>query len=179
MEEIWKDIKNYEGLYQISNLGNIKALPKIRGRALVKEKILKPKIGQRGYKQIVLSKNNVKKGACIHRLVAIAFIPNTENKPFINHKDGNKINNCVSNLEWCTCRENTMHALNMGLRKYIVAPKGADVKNAKLTKDDVNFIRNNFKRRDKEYGINALAKRFNVERHTITKVINRKTYKGE
>lgn len=179
MKEIWKDIKDYEGLYQISNLGRIKSLPKIKGRALTSEKILSPVIGNRGYKMIFLYKNGNKKRYSLHRLIAIAFIENKNNKPYINHKDGNKLNNSIENLEWCTCRENTMHALNIGLRKYIIAPKGENVKNATLKQEEADYIRRVCIPRDKEFGINVLAKRFGVDRHTISNVLNNKTYKTE
>lgn len=100
MEEVWKDIKGYEGLYQVSNFGKIKS----------KRKILKQFINHKGYFIIQLSKRNISKTYIVHRLIAEAFIPNTENKPQVNHKDGNKQNNCIDNLEWCTNNENKAHA---------------------------------------------------------------------
>ena len=120
MEEMWKDIENYEGLYQVSNLGRVKSLKRdiINNRygvAHIKEKILKPRNDGKGYVRIVLYKNNQKKQFKIHRLVAQTFILNVQNKPFVNHIDGNKQNNKVTNLEWCTCKENNLHAFNTGL----------------------------------------------------------------
>lgn len=93
MEEIWKDIEGYEGLYQVSNMGRVKSLKN--------DIILKPYI-LRGYEKVLLYKNKKRKHFQIHRLVAMAFIPNPDNKPQVNHKDENKTNNCVDNLEWCT-----------------------------------------------------------------------------
>lgn len=116
MEEIWKDIKDYEGIYQISNLGIIKSLEKKRnnkyGSYIQKEKILKDAINNKGYKYIRLTCRKKKK-FYIHRLVAEAFIPNLENKPYINHIDCNPLNNRADNLEWCTPQENTNHMINL------------------------------------------------------------------
>lgn len=117
--EIWKDVPNYEGLYQVSNLGNVKSMPRMiitKNRfgeitKKVKSKKNKPHLNKKtGYYQIILSKNKKTKMFLLHRLVAITFIPNPNKLPQINHKDGNKQNNCVDNLEWCTCSENIKHA---------------------------------------------------------------------
>ena len=98
MEE-WRDIKGYEGLYQISNKGNIKSL---NYKRTGKEKIREGTIDNTGYKIISLCKNGKVKKYLIHRLVAEAFLPNPDNLPQVNHKDENKLNNNVENLEWCT-----------------------------------------------------------------------------
>lgn len=100
MNEIWKDIEGYEGLYQISNLGKIKSL--------TKNCILKPS-NCRKYKGVNLYKNGITKTKSIHRLVAIAFIPNPNNYPCVNHIDCNKENNNADNLEWCTYKQNNNH----------------------------------------------------------------------
>lgn len=102
MDEIWKDIKGYEELYQVSNMGRVKSLK--RGA------ILKPSHNGCGYLKFVLSKNNNQKTFYIHRLVAEAFIPNLGNKPQVNHIDGNKENNIVSNLEWSIAKDNILHS---------------------------------------------------------------------
>lgn len=105
MQEIWKDIRGFEGLYQISNLGNVKSVTRIISRSTtdlpIQERILKPCV-RHGYKHIILSKNGKFTTGHIHRLVAEAFIPNPNNLPCVNHKDENPSNNCVNNLEWCT-----------------------------------------------------------------------------
>ena len=95
MEEIWKDKKGYEGHYQVSNWGRVKSIK------FGKEKILKLIKDKDGYLQVTLCKNNIKKVYKVHRLVAEAFIDNTDNLPQVNHKDENKLNNNVDNLEWC------------------------------------------------------------------------------
>lgn len=114
-DEVWLPVKGYEGLYEISNYGRVKSLPKIRGRALSEEKLLKTRITN-GYVMVGLRKNGKLFNASVHRLIAQAFIPNPECKPQINHIDGNKQNNSVNNLEWCTASENTIHAYAKGLK---------------------------------------------------------------
>lgn len=109
--EIWKDIEGYEGLYQISNMGRIKSLGNGSSNNS-KEKILKSSKDRGGYLRVDLYKNGKGKALTIHRLVAIAFLPNPDNLPEINHKDENPQNNCVSNLEWC----NRSYNINYGTR---------------------------------------------------------------
>lgn len=99
MEEIWKDKKDYEGHYQVSNLGRIKSIK------FGKERILKQHI-KRGYYYVGLSKNGIVKRYLVHRLVAQAFIDNPNNYKEVNHKDENKLNNSVDNLEWCNAKYN-------------------------------------------------------------------------
>ena len=100
MDEIWHDIDGYEGLYQISNKGRVKSLK------YGKERILRPGIDGYGYMFVCLCNDNVMKYFKLHRLVAQAFIPNIDNLSEINHKDENKLNNCVENLEWMTHIDN-------------------------------------------------------------------------
>ena len=121
MQEIWKDIKNYEGLYQVSNLGNVRSLNRIRKNGkkenqfyLQKGKILKPAVQSIGYKFVVLCKNGESKGYRVHRLVAETFIENPNNYNCINHKDENRLNNCVDNLEWCTIAYNNTYGTKQG-----------------------------------------------------------------
>ena len=105
MEE-WRDIKGYEGYYQISNIGRIKSLM-YRGLKRKTPKIIKWRVASNGYAQVILSVNNTQRRYSVHRLVALHFIPNLDNKPCINHKDENPLNNNVENLEWCTYSYNT------------------------------------------------------------------------
>ena len=107
MQEIWKDIEGYEGLYQVSNKGRVKSLSRLVVRVgkpnyITKEKILKcSELKGTGYPAVSLGSNNNFKSMLVHRLVAQAFIPNPDNLPEINHIDNNKNNNHVNNLEWC------------------------------------------------------------------------------
>lgn len=118
MEEVWKDIKGFERLYQISNLGRVKSLPKWMGSYYSKERILKNKLDRYGYHKVTLCNGEqIRKYTTVHRLVAEAFIPNSNNLSTVNHKDGNKLNNTVSNLEWASNKENIDHAWKNGLKE--------------------------------------------------------------
>lgn len=105
--ELWKDIEGYEGLYQVSDLGRVKR----------SDKVLHLNTNTYGYKHITLCKNNTPRTVLVHKLVAIAFIDNPLGLPQINHKDGDKNNNVVSNLEWVTQATNNRHAVRTNLRK--------------------------------------------------------------
>lgn len=119
-QEIWKDIKGYEGKYQVSNFGNVRSLMYHNTKGIKRISLLKPATDGSGYFRCALSKNNILTTFKVHRLVAQAFIPNPNNYPQINHIDGNKKNNRVENLEWCTNSMNQIHAysnnLNQGAR---------------------------------------------------------------
>ena len=106
MKEIWKDKKDYEGLYMVSNWGRVKSIK------FGKERILKPVTNSSGYLLVNLCKDGKVKAFTVHRLVAEAFLPNPHNYPCVNHKDENKQNNNVDNLEWCTHEYN----INYGTR---------------------------------------------------------------
>ena len=118
MKEIWKDIPGYEGLYQVSNLGRVKSLERYKdnnsGLVKMPEKIMQGGI-RNGYVLVYLTKDGKRKTFSAHRLVAQAFIPNPEQKPTINHINGNKQDNRVENLEWNTDKENINHAVKTGL----------------------------------------------------------------
>ena len=141
MEEIWKDVVGYEGLYQVSNMGEVKSLErtiiKSNGREqYIPERILIPGLSIWGYLSVSLYKKESKKTTKIHRLVAAAFLMVSVSRLHVNHIDGNKLNNKVDNLEWCTPKENTAHAFKHKLRK---APRGEI--NGKLTEKEVIEIR--------------------------------------
>ena len=126
--EIWKDIKGYEGYYQVSNYGNVKSLDRTvfyKNRRVVKYKgkLLKTICNKYGYLYLRISKNNFIKHKYVSRLVAEAFIKKPFNKNTVNHIDGNKTNNHASNLEWCTQKENIQHAWNVGLCESVRTSK--------------------------------------------------------
>ena len=123
MIEIWKDISNYKGYYQASNIGRIKSLDRyVRGRyntmRLIKGKVLKPGITNKGYFAVNIYRIGNHRMLSVHRLVAVTFINNPENKATVNHKNGNKLDNRVENLEFMTQKENVNHAYNKGLHNY-------------------------------------------------------------
>ena len=111
--EVWKDVVGYENLYQVSNLGNVKRVGSFRG---VNKKYintyLTPKDNGKGYLRIKLSKDGKGKMFMLHRLISIAFIDNPNNYNVVNHKDSNKLNNNIDNLEWCTQSYNVIHSVN-------------------------------------------------------------------
>ena len=127
MIEIWKDIRGYEGLYQVSSLGRVKSLAK---EILIKngytrhqeERFLALHPNTHGYLTVGIYKNAKRKHRTIHRLVAEAFLPNRDKSLEVNHKDGDKINNRVDNLEWCSGYKNLAHAYEHKLSKYNHTP---------------------------------------------------------
>lgn len=119
MEEIWKDIKGYEGLYQVSNFGRIKSIK----RKNTKGGIRKLNVDKYGYNYIILYNYDIIKTLKVHRLVAKAFIPNPNNLPQINHKDKNRKNNRVDNLEWCDVTYNIQYSHAKPIIQYDINNK--------------------------------------------------------
>lgn len=175
MQEIWKDINGYEGLYQISNLGNVRSMDRIvtysNGKKVkTKGKLLKPTIKKNGYCYVSLSKNGEKPKYDVHRLVAKAFLDNPCGYPVVNHIDGCKTNNMVSNLEWTTYEENIKHAFKNGLNK---GTRGSINGQAILTESDVIQI----KKLLKTMTGREIAKQFNVSESTISLIKNKTLWK--
>lgn len=162
--EIWKDDIDYPEFFKISNKGRVysKRTNKILVQGTTKSgyKIISSKIGGRSGKCICVK---------IHRMLAKAFIPNPENKSSVNHIDGNKQNNNVSNLEWATSSENVRHAYDTGLIK---TKKYLENKNFKLTEQQIEFINTHYKPRHKLYGQRALGRKFNVSHVVIGRIVN-------
>lgn len=119
--EIWRQIPGYEGLYVASNKGRIKSCERYNSRnTLLCERLLKPKINRGGYLTTALTKNEIRKEYMVHRLVAMAFIPNPDKLPQINHKDENRKNNYLENLEWCTSKYNINYGNSISKRSNAV-----------------------------------------------------------
>jgi len=142
----WVDVKGYEGIYVINISGKVKSLTRYVGnrfknsKSLVKEKFLNISVNG-GYPRVALHKKGVTVWRRLHRLLAISFIPNPENKPQVNHKDGNKLNYKLSNLEWCTSKENVIHA---HVNKLTNVPKGEQHYKCTLSDDVVKKIRREY-----------------------------------
>ncbi len=166
MEEIWENIEGFEGIYQVSNLGKVKSLK------FGKEKYLSITKSSIGYLNTKLQLNKKNKSFLVHRLVAETFIKNEFNKPCVNHINGIKTDNRIENLEWCTHKENTEHSLKNDLIKT-----GCNRKQSKLSLKDKEYIRKNYKEKDKKNGGYKLAEMFGVSRNCISNVVKNKTYR--
>lgn len=155
--------------YEISNYGDLRSIkyktPKLLHKIYSKD----------GYIQYSLLKNKKQLRTGAHRLVAIAFIPNPENKETVNHIDGDKHNNYYKNLEWVSRSEQMTHAYKLGLKKRM---QGVLNYNHILTEEQVREIRKIYKAHDKKYGMIPLAKRYGVSEPTINRVVHNRSYKN-
>lgn len=161
--EIWKDIPRCEGMYKVSNLGMVRSEQRktIRkdGKALsTRERLLKLAMDKKGYMRVMVARNTKK----VHRLVAEAFIPNPNKLPEVNHIDGDKKNNCVSNLEWMSHKENVEHAISIGKYKRV----------RKLSNTDIAQLKAEYVKGSKEHGTNALAKKYGLSAAYIWRIID-------
>lgn len=178
MEEQWVHIKGYETIYMISNLGRIKSLDKkvnskFDSKRTIKGKYLNFTSLRKGYKYVELYNDKLeRKKFSIHRLIALHFIPNPNNYPMINHKDGNTLNNSIDNLEWCTASQNTRHAFDTGL---LVIRKGESCTQSKLTEQQVKDIHVL-----KHYGMKSktISKIYGVSFSTICDIFQGRTWKS-
>lgn len=180
MNEEWRPASGYEGIYEVSNLGNVRSVSRTitdyRGfKRSKKGKIIHQGISISGYNIACLCNGKLtkEKQALVHRLVAQAFIPNPENKPQVNHIDGNKLNNHVENLEWATGSENQKHAVEHGLRVGLQGDKHPD---AALTSEQVSEIRK--KITNNEATLNELVNQYNLSYSTIYKAATGLKYKN-
>lgn len=172
-EEEWKDIEGYEGRYQVSNCGRIRSfLTKgVRNKVEMYDEsshIIKPILDTFGYHVVNLRKNNGMKGIKIHRLVAKAFIPNPNNLPQVNHKDGNKQNNNLDNLEWVTAKENIAHSFSTGLHM-----EGSDYPITIIHKEKLHEV---VGLRKLGLSFREIGEQFGVEKSTAANICRNKTY---
>ncbi len=172
MEEIWQDISGFEGLYSISTRGRVRSNSREMWNGIntwiSEEKILKNYLNDRGYYEVSLLKNGVRKLCSIHRLVATAFIPNPLNKREVNHLL-EKTNNFVENLCWATPKENMRHAFYTKRISHVGIKNGG----CKLSEKQVIEIR---KKYSKESNYTNIGKKYNVSYWTISQIINRQTW---
>ena len=140
-------------------------------------KELSQQLSNSGYKQVTLrDASGAGHSRFIHRLLAVAFIPNPEHKPCVNHKDGNRLNNDLDNLEWCTHKENSRHAFNTGL----ATPHGCNGESHgrhKLTDENVAYIMRTYVKGSREFGSSALARQLGVSTTTVYKVVHGKAWR--
>ena len=177
MDEIWKNINEFDDKYLISNLGRVKSLERLRirnkmGVVKVQEKILNPHIDKVGYPRVTLYNDTFKKRFCVHKLVAMCFIDNPNNYSIINHIDGIKTNNIFSNLEWCTQKHNIIHSFE---NKLNVASRGEEKGNAKLKEKDVLEIR--ILLNDNKYTQKQIGEKYGVTRGAIKGIKFNKNWK--
>lgn len=171
----WMIISDYEGYYQISATGAIRSLDRTvkRGRGglvVIKAKDMIIQVDENGYNYVKLNKLGKSKSFKIHVLVAKAFISNPLNKPFVNHKDGNKNNNNVNNLEWCTQSENEKHAHKTGLKNH----KGENHPNHRLTDEIVIAVRDMFE--NKGISQREIGRKLGLNYKTINKIVHRQRW---
>ena len=160
--EIWKDIKDYEGLYQASNFGNLRSLNYKRSGKI---QVLKPALDNKGYLRTALMKNGVLKTVKVHRVIAQTFIENLNNKPQVNHINGVKNDNTINNLEWCDNSENQNHAVKSGLVKQ----KSGNLHHKTKHSDELIIkIYNEYKGGASK---RSLAKKYNVDRGVFKRKI--------
>lgn len=165
--DVWKDVIGYEGIYQINKKGDVKSLKrKSTGTFTTIDKLIKKQMSSKGYFVYKLSKNGITKTKSLHRILAESFIPNLNNEKCVNHKDGNSLNNDISNLEWCSYSYNSLHGYKSN---------GRINSRRKLTNELVLEIREKLK--NPYHGIGKdLANEYNVSQWIISLIKNFKSY---
>ena len=179
MTEIWKDIKGYEGFYQVSNIGKIRSVDRLvhnprYGFQKLKGKLLSASPNSHGYPQIGLTQKGKRKTLKVHSLVALYFLDKISNKNEVNHKDGDKLNNRVENLEWCTRSENILHAFAFDLKEK---PKGELNGQSKITKAEVIEIREMYKGRGKGLSLAKIALIYNLGSTQVSRIIKKQSWR--
>ena len=179
--EIWKDIPNFEGHYQASTMGRLRSLNRSVNKKVGDEIFISSRTGRvfrlrykknRRYLSIRLSKDGNTKGYPIHRIIAITFIPNPENKPQVNHINGIKSDNRVENLSWMTSSENINHAISSGLNKSVV---GENHGSCIFKNEEVLKIRELYA--TGKYSYNDIGRMFNSNKCRIFEIVKRKTWR--
>ncbi|MGG2111786.1 NUMOD4 motif-containing HNH endonuclease [Lysinibacillus pakistanensis] len=177
--EQWKAIVEFEGFYEVSNLGRVRSLDRVtKSGQLRKGKYINSSyINKCGYKEVRLYVDGKQYTKLVHRLIAMAFIPNPFNLGTVNHIDGVKTNNDISNLEWCTQEDNNTHAWRTGLIPSSIN-NGENNRNAKLTLENIKEIRETYVPYSKEFGAKQLAKRFGITSKTVGRIIRKELWKN-
>lgn len=174
IDEIWKPVKDFEGLYEVSNLGRVRSLDRIvktsRGSRHFHSYVLSPAVSNKGYLLVLLCKDGKQHTKRVHRLVAEAFLPNIYNFSQINHLDGNKQNNCVDNLEWCDNSRNQIHAFQMQLN----TPRKGELNGShKLNENEVRSIRFKYSKGESEQ---QLGKEYGVSSTQIHRIVTNRNW---
>lgn len=170
IQEVWKPIPDFEGFYEVSNMGRIKSLERkeklnpFGRKSIIKERILAPGVNT-GYLRVGLVKDGARTSIYIHRAVALAFIQNTEKKNQVNHKDGNRQNNIVDNLEWVSNSDNQIHSYRV-LQNTPPATK--------LSKDEVIKIR---ELRNEGWLMKDIAQRFKIDESHVSRICSKKIWR--
>ena len=172
IKEIWKPvpIARYDEVYEVSNYGQVRRTVNRHGNPC--GKVLAVRLDVKRYVHVYLFYNSKPQPAKVHRMVAMCFVPNPNNYPQVNHKDGNKQNNHCDNLEWVTNDMNMKHAVEHGLRARAAANK-----RTKLTEEQVLQIRHLYKRNSSTHGTTALARLYGVSAEAISNIVHRITWR--
>jgi len=172
IQEKWLPCPGFETSYEVSNYGQVRSIDRYiyRRNGLVKGQLIHFDFNKKGYPQLRLYNKNKKYVRNQHRLVALAFIPNPNNLPQVNHIDGNKMNNHISNLEWCTNSDNMKHAYKLGLK----CSKGENNSNSKITDNQVTQIKLIYNTgKSSKY----ISEDLNVKLHIVRQIISGKSWK--